>query len=168
MACQQFGNIVAHQVIAFPNNDYIVGNSNGFKFVYEVYKIASEFLKAEKSVRVLEHILCYFNLDLPIKDLGGHPHCIRIFGSLSSSQQEELTRFFDRLPRSKPLLIDMSNFESMGTLLYPTFQQFIEQRKLASTVWWASSNARKHLEALGISSDVIFENREDAVIILNR
>jgi hypothetical protein len=152
----------------FSYNDYIVENSNGFKFVYEVYKIASKFLKAEKSVRVLEHIFCYFNLDLPIKDLGGHPHCVRIFGSLSSRKQKELSLFFDRLPKSKPLLMDMSNFESMGTLLYPTFQQFVEQRKLALTVWWASDSARKHLEALGISSDVIFENREDAVIFLNR
>lgn len=152
----------------FSYRDYIVENSNGFNFVYEVHTLASKILKEEKSNRILEHIFCYFNLGLPIKNLRGHPQCIRIFGSLSSNHQEELSHFFDRLPKSKPLLMDLSNFESMGTFLYPTFQQFLEQRKSASIAWWASTEARQHLEAIGISSDTIFDNRESAVVGLNR
>lgn len=51
----------------FSYKDQIVENSDGFKFVYEVHKLASKVLREEKSARVLEYIFCYFNLGLPIK-----------------------------------------------------------------------------------------------------
>jgi hypothetical protein len=147
--------------------DFFV-DSKQYQFSRAVYQLATEVLKEEKSIRILEDIHGYLGGGLPAKNLGGNPYCVRIFGTLSSRDQDDLQQFLDELPKSTPLLVDMSNFDGMGTLLYPIFQQFMRRRQASPTTWWTSYVARRHLEALGVPSSSIFDNREAALAGLSR
>jgi hypothetical protein len=147
----------------------LIVDSEQHQFSRAVFQLATEVLKEEKSIRILEGIHGYLGLGLPAKNLGGNPYCVRIFGILNSSDQENLQQFLDELPESTPLLVDMSNFDRMGTLLYPIFQQFMRRRQAAPTTWWTPSNeARRNLQALGVPSSSIFETREAALAGLCR
>lgn len=148
----------------FFSADYFPIESKQFKFAHEIFTLATEILEEPASIRVLEYIYCYLNLGLPIKYLGGNPYCVRFFGSMSSTVQESLKKMLDSLPDSVPLLMDMSNFDRMGTVLYPLFQSLLERRQLSKTAWWASSiYVKRQLLEIGISASQIFDNREDAV-----
>src|SRR5205085_10583472 len=86
---------------------------------------------------------------------------LRIFGSLSSSHRKALRSLFSSLPSEEPLVVDMTNFDGMGTLLYPAFVEFATSgRRLA---WAASSSARRHAESMGLAQPHVFDRVEDAV-----
>jgi len=147
--------------------DYFPTESKQFKFAHEIFALATEILEEPASIRVLEHVYCYLGLGMPIKDLGGNPYIVRFFGSLSSIYQDELRQLLMRLPDSVPLLMDMSNFDSMGRILYPLFQGLLERRQLTKTASWTSSiYLKRQLLEIGISASQIFDNREDAIRVL--
>jgi hypothetical protein len=134
-----------------------------FEFIKMIYQLATDVLQDPESLRILENIFCYLGLGLPVKDLGGNPRCIRFFGGISTAYQRALARCLGSLPKRKSLLIDMSDFEGMGTLLYPVFRRFVRRRRLARTAWWASLPARQQLQAIGVRSSDIFDTRQDAL-----
>lgn len=139
-----------------------------YHFPKAVYELAVARLRDERSVRILENIHMYLGLGLPAKDLGGDPHRVRLFGSIGPDHEAELALFLDRLLSSEPLLMDLSNCDGMGTLVYPRFTRFLDLRKGAPTVWWATDEVRSHLEALGVTPFSIFSTRENAEAALHQ
>jgi hypothetical protein len=129
-------------------------------FLLPVYRLAADLLRDARSVRILEHLHGYLDLGLPVKMFAGPPPTIRIYGSLSSSDGPALRVAFIRLPDDGPLLVDMSNFHGMGTLLYPVFKHILHRR--GSTAWWAVGHAKDQLEEIGVPPAVIFEDSEIA------
>ena len=95
--------------------------SQEFQFVCTLYKLAIDTFKEEQSVRILENIYGYLDLGLPLKIIGDNPYHIRMFGRLSTTYEEELKDFLNKISRDKPLLMDLNNFEGMGASLYPIF-----------------------------------------------
>jgi hypothetical protein len=153
-------------------NIFCAGNpghdSAQYHFAKAVYELAATALRDERSVRILEHIHMYLGLGLPAKDLGGDPHRVRLFGSIGPDDETELALFLDGLSSSEPLLLDLSNCDGMGTLIYPTFARFLDLRKGTPTVWWATDQIRPHLEALGVPPSNILNTREEAEVALRQ
>lgn len=143
-------------------------DSAQYNFAKALYELSATALRDERSVRILEHIHMYLGLGLPAKDLGGDPHRVRLFGSIGPDHETELTLFLDGLSSSEPLLLDLSNCDGMGTLIYPTFARFLDLRKGAPTVWWATDEVRPHLEALDVPPVNIFNTREEAEVALRQ
>jgi hypothetical protein len=130
------------------------------QFVGAIYRLAWEVLSERFSIERLEQLHCYLGLGLPIRLIGGTPTCLRIFGRLSILEQDSLRDLFGSLHGTEPLVIDMTNFEGMGTMLYPHFVAFGSRpRPLA---WAATGRARQQIEAIGLHQPMIFDNVQDA------
>lgn len=132
-----------------------------YQLVIAAYRAASDRLTHENSQRLLESLFGYLRLGMPAKDLGGKPRVLRLFGRFSSDDEKDLQSFLSGIPPDEPLLMDLSNFEGMGTRLYPLFVQFA--RRPARTLWWASRLAQTPLRAIGIPPDCVVGTREDAL-----
>ena len=68
---------------------------------------------------------------------------------------------FPRFRLKKPCVIDMTNFEGMGTLLYSTFIELASGRPLLR--WAVSAAARHHLQAMKLPEETIFQSVETAI-----
>lgn len=67
---------------------------------------------------------------------------------------------FSTIPRNEPLVVDMSNFDGMGTLLYPIFAEFAGSHDRLA--WVASPNAERQLAEIGVNGQTIFPSVEKA------
>jgi hypothetical protein len=56
----------------------------------------------------------------------------------------------DSLPANAPLLIDMTNFNGMGTLLYPSFRRLLSRTPVVK--WKVSSSAARQLHEVGVAA----------------
>jgi hypothetical protein len=130
------------------------------RFFAGLHRVASRCLVGVESQVVLEQLHGYLDLGLPLRDLGGTPRHVRLFGRLSHPADPDLVRFFDAAMNDDPLLMDLSNFEGMGTALHPLFRAFDSRPGL--TVWCASKAARGHLKAIGIPDDRAVDDVEAA------
>jgi hypothetical protein len=128
------------------------------------HDLASEALRDTRSQLRLEQLYGYLGLGLPVKDLGGLPRHVRFFGSLSTDYRAALIEFLRGLPPDEPMLIDMTNFESMGTGLYPDFQPLCA--RAGRTAWVATKEARHHLLGMRVPASVIFDDFTPAVAAL--
>jgi hypothetical protein len=135
--------------------------SSGGRFVHLIYDLAWEVLKERVSIERLEQLFGYLRPDLPARLIPGDVQSLRLFGSLASYHQQELVRLFDRLPGEDPLVIDMTNFDGMGTLLYPTFVRFAAARRLLA--WACSQNARRHVESMRVPKSQVFDDTASAI-----
>lgn len=143
--------------------DYSTKKTEQAQFILALYTLATKVLKEEPSLRILENLYGYLGLGLPAKKIEGPLCCARIFGRLSSSQDTELTNFLNDLPLGLPLLMDLSNFDGMGSLLHPVFQEFLNKRAHHRTAWLASRGAHPHLEAIGVPATAIFTDWNTAI-----
>jgi hypothetical protein len=131
------------------------------RFVDLVYGLAWEVLSQRVSVERLEQLHGYLRPELPARLVPGDVPCLRLFGRVASCHQEELQRLFARLEREAGLVIDMTNFEGMGTLLYPTLVRFASTaRRLA---WACSKGARAQLESMRVPSAHVFDDTASAI-----
>jgi hypothetical protein len=120
------------------------------RFVASLHRLASRSLQDEVSRVALEQLHAYLDLGLPLRELGGTPRRIRLFGTLGFSRHAELRQFFENVPRHDPLVMDLSNFEGMGAELFPAFRTF--DARPGPTVWYASAAARIQLAYIGIDA----------------
>lgn len=88
---------------------------------------------------------------------------LRIFGGLSTLDEQELRRYFDEVAELSMPEIDMSNFEGTGTLLYPIFKQFAERSP--NSKWRVNASAQFHMKQAGIpeTSMLLVEVDEDSI-----
>jgi hypothetical protein len=126
-----------------------------------IHRVATDVLWADRAVRRLEQLHGYLRLGLPVRDLGGKPKRIRIFGALSSRDEGALREFFGALRPEVPMIVDMSNFDGMGTALYPVFEDFMARP--APILWIASDRARAHLRDIGVADESVVEDVAEAL-----
>ncbi len=131
-----------------------------------VHALASEFLTDELAQRRLDHVHCYLDLGLPARDRGGDPRCLQIFGRLSSSQEAALTAFFATASEDEAVVVDMRNFDGMGTLLYPLFCRFA--RRPGATAWVVSKAANRQLREAQVREDQLCDDLADAVLLVSK
>lgn len=117
-------------------------------------------LKHQEYFELLEQ---YFDFGLPCKITQERPLEIRIYGSLSSNEEQELNKFVNDLPSDRSILIDMTNFNGMGTMFYPLFQNLIRRN---DKIFWASTY-KTQLKEIGVDTTKIFEKVVDTRNALN-
>jgi anti-anti-sigma regulatory factor len=131
------------------------------KFVNLLYVLAWDVLKDRTSIERLEQLHGYMEIGLPARFVAGNVTTLRLFGSLTSNDYAELQRLFDSVLRQSPLVIDMTNFDGMGTVLYPIFRQFAKRHQCLA--WACSEGAKRHLQSMGLSTSFLFATVEDAI-----
>lgn len=101
----------------------------------------------------LEHVSLYFRDELPLTWLS--PTDARLYSRLSSNGLEALDEALHHAPPG--CTIDMSNFEGMGTILYPLFRAADER---AVVRWIVNDAARRALLAAGIAESKLVQTTE--------
>ena len=76
------------------------------------------------------------------------PDGLRLFGMFSSTDENQLSASFDHVAAMPEPVIDMTNFENTGTLLYPVFKQFFI--RAPKSRWLVNQIAYHHMCAAGI------------------
>lgn len=118
------------------------------KLVEAVLGLCQRKFTAPKQQEYFESLEQYFDFGLPCKITSTAPFEVRMYGSLSSSEEQELTTFIQHLPSDRPVFIDMTNFEGMGTMYYPLFRNLLARNN--QIVWVASKWSRKQLQEIGV------------------
>lgn len=118
------------------------------KLVEAVLGLARRKFTTQQEQEYFESLEQYFDFGLPCKVTNTNPFEVRMYGSLSSDNEKELTRFVEQLPSDCPILIDMTNFEGMGTMFYPLFRRLLARNP--HIVWVASKWSQKQLQELGV------------------
>ncbi|HUY89661.1 MAG TPA: hypothetical protein VMV10_13075 [Pirellulales bacterium] len=131
------------------------------KFVALLYSLGWELLKEQASIQRLEQLHGYLRLGLPARVIHGEVATLRLFGILSSNEARELRQLFASIPPGTPLVLDMTNFEGMGTLLYPIFAEFATRHPIIG--WAASAIARRQIEEMQLVEPHVFDSTADAV-----
>jgi hypothetical protein len=121
------------------------------KLVEAVLGLARRKFTTQQEQEYFESLEQYFDFGLPCKVTSTNPFEVRMYGSLSSDNEQELTRFVEQLPSDRSILIDMTNFEGMGTMFYPLFQRLLARNP--RIVWVASKWSQKQLQELGVPAD---------------
>ena len=120
-----------------------IKGSKEHQIVEAIIGLSQLNLKDTKSKEYLESLEQYFDFGLPCKKISDRPYEVRIYGSLSSDEEQELTKFIQAIPSDQPVVIDMTNFEGMGTMFYPLFKSLIKRNK---QIIWAKKLATQLIE----------------------
>jgi hypothetical protein len=133
------------------------------KFVRPIYDLAWDVVKEQLGIERLEQLHAYLQIGLPARIIAGEGpvKCLRIFGRLAIGEQKALRSLFASLPAEAPLVVDLTNLDRMGTLLYPDFVAFASGRPLLA--WAVSRHARRQVEAMSLDQPRLFDRTEDAV-----
>lgn len=118
------------------------------KLVEAVLGLARRKFTTQQEQEYFESLEQYFDFGLPCKVTSTNPFEVRMYGGLSSDEEQELTRFVQQLPSDRPVLIDMTNFEGMGTMFYPLFRRLLARNP--RIVWVASKRSLAQLQELGV------------------
>jgi hypothetical protein len=129
--------------------------------VAALYHLAGALLRAPEAQQRLAQLHGYLRLDAPVRDLGGAPRRLRIFGRLSSSDLDALAGLFGAVAPDEPVLVDMLDFEGMGTLCYPPFRRFA--RRPGPLAWAASKRAYMQLREARVPTGQLFESLAGAL-----
>ena len=131
------------------------------RYICLIYDLAWKVVNKQLSIERLEQLHGYLQLGLSARVIDGEVKCLRLFGSLSSNDEEALRTMFSSFGQDEPLLIDMTNFDGTGTLLYTVFIEFASHRQ--NVAWAASKSARTHIDSMGLTAPKVFETTDDAV-----
>jgi hypothetical protein len=117
------------------------------KLVELYFALAEEFIEDPHFINYIELIESYFYSKPPYKEFDEQPYRLRMYGLWSIYEKEALREILQRLSQKEELLIDMTNFQGMGTSLYECFQPLLTMKKLHFLV---NERARKQLKEIGI------------------
>jgi hypothetical protein len=131
-----------------------------YRLAAAVWNLGNAVLSDTRSIRLLEQLHRYLGLGPPIKVALGDPVHVRLFGGLSSDDEHALQSTLGAVAADAAVVVDMTNCDGMGTLLYPLFTGF--GGRSAPTAWAASLAAAHHLHAAGIPDASIVEHVTDA------
>ena len=80
------------------------------------------------------------------------PNGLRISGMLSSDDEKDLEAAFSYAQSIESPVIDMTNFDNMGTILIPIFERFYKRCPTAK--WRLNETAVMFLSQVGIENNV--------------
>ena len=136
------------------NQFYFSSPNKGSKehqIVEAVIGLSKRKLTKTNAQEYFESLEQYFDFGLPCEKISDKPYEVRIYGGLSSNEEQEFNNFIQAIPSDRPVLIDMTNFQSMGTMFYPLFRSLIKRNK---QLIWATKNATLLIK-LGVDTSQI-------------
>jgi hypothetical protein len=143
------------------NGFYFSSPNKGSKehqIVEAVIGLSKRKLTKKNAQEYFESLEQYFDFGLPCKKISEKPYEVRIYGGLSSNEEQVLTKFIHDIPSDQPVIIDMTNFHSMGTMFYPLFRNLIKRNK---QLIWATTYT-KQLNEIGVDSSHIVPDIQTA------
>jgi hypothetical protein len=143
------------------NSFYFSSPNKGSKehqIVEAVFYLSKRKLTKKNAQEYFESLEQYFDFGLPCKKIRDKPYEIRIYGTLSSSEEQALTKFIHDIPSNQSVIIDMTNFGSMGTMFYPLFRSLIKRNK---QLIWATTYTIQ-LKEIGVDSSHIVPDIQTA------
>jgi hypothetical protein len=122
-----------------------------FRNMYE------HFDKAETIV-YLERLEQYFDFGLGLKKISENPLVYKLYGSLTSSEETEIIKFFNELPQKEKVTIDVTNLSGMGTMFYDIIGELVNGK---TNLYWSvkyNTPALYHLRKIGILDEYIISD----------
>ncbi len=129
-----------------------------YKFLDAVFDLINKKLPKEENY--IEDVQDYLSYGLGIKIKGENPMIIKMYGDYSIDDANELQLFFDSLPRDKPIIMNMSNFGGMGSILDDYFT--VCDRKHEKMIWVTPGNLRNYFAQVGIDTNKMAPDIESA------
>ncbi|PZR25066.1 MAG: hypothetical protein DI535_19580 [Citrobacter freundii] len=129
-----------------------VFGSDEFELVNHFLAVVQQCISDQSLINYIELIEGYFSDTAPVKIFNERPLRLRIYGLLSVSEREELISIIDRVKNDDDLVIDMTNFVSMGTILYECFSPL---KHVSNLTFLANENALKRIVEMGFDKNTI-------------
>jgi hypothetical protein len=101
----------------------------------------------------LEQLAAYFPFGITVRRFAGPPLTLRVYGSLTIDNIDDFDRIVDSLPPNVPLVMDMTNFNGMGTLLYESFRPLLSRSPAVE--WKVSPQAARQLREVGVAASAL-------------
>ena len=125
-----------------------------FLIIAAFFRVLDSLKVSDSMMMYVEWLRVYFDdLGLPAKIFPGNPYKVRFYGMLSLRNEQQLRGLIHALPGDVQIIVDMSNFHSMGTLLYPIFRELMSKNR--NIKWIASGTARSQLIEIGVDANDI-------------
>lgn len=126
------------------------------KLVEAVLGLARKKFTTLERQGYFESLEQYFDFGLPCKITSQSPLEVRMYGGFSSDAEVELNKFVRALPSDKPILVDATNFNGMGSMFYPLFRGLLERN--GKIVWVASGYGAEQFRAIGVPATRMAKN----------
>jgi len=126
--------------------------TNEFLLVQEFFLLAENNIRDAAFVNYIELLAQYFFNRPKIRIFDETPLRIRLFASLTVNDKEALTNAINKILDKDEVVIDMSNFGNMGTVLYECFTPLSAIPKLK---FIANKNATRHIEEMGFEKKLV-------------
>ena len=130
-----------------------------------LFVIMNDTFLQEPVLNHIELMQGYFRIGNQWKITSENPLTLRLFGSLSIYEKEEITALFNTLKANELLLLDIRNLDGMGATFHESFSKLIHKMK---AVYWLISDREDellnyHFDQMEIPKDSIFINKEEIV-----
>lgn len=118
-----------------------------YELLDPVFAIMKKYMTADAEMMYVEQLEQYFDYGVPIKKTGKNE--FRIYGALSYFEHvtKAINSLIDDMPSGEPVVIDMSNFEGMGTIYYPHFKRLLAKNNQIKCI--VNERARQQLLEIG-------------------
>jgi hypothetical protein len=104
------------------------------RFMELILALTESVFTGKQTIDYLEQLEQYFPHHLGLKKVSDHsPLTFKLYGGISSDDQDELDVFLKNLPLHTKVIIDMSNFSGMGTMFYSWFEDYCAGKK---NIYW--------------------------------
>jgi hypothetical protein len=130
------------------------------RLVTFLFEIAEQWTDDQLIVEYLELIEGYFFSKLPVKTFDENPYRIRIYGGWSIHEFDGLKQVLLEAATHDPVVIDMRNFDGIGTALYPCFDPLLTAKNVS---FLANDAALQCLIDVGIDDSTIHRTIKNEV-----
>ena len=134
-------------------------NSGNAQLVKNILAVLNKAFNHAGTTNYLEQLEQYFPHQLGLKNLSKNPLRYKLFGNISSNEENQLEAFFKSLPKHKRTEIDMSNYTGMGTMFYSIIEEYIFNNK---NIYWykPTSKGLIDLYKIGVHEDHIISEKK--------
>ena len=136
-------------------------NPQEHKLVEAILALSRRKFAMLKQQEYFESLEQYFDFGLPCKITSTNPLEVRVYGDLSANEEQELNTFVNSLPIDKPILIDMTNFNGMGTRFYPLFKSLLKRNPDIVWVTNTKGESLKQVQEIGVPVNRIVNSVTD-------
>jgi hypothetical protein len=118
-----------------------------YQLLDPVFTVMKKYMTADAEMMYVEQLEQYFDYGVPIKKTGNNE--FRIYGALSYFEHvtNAINSLIHDIPSGESVVIDMSNFEGMGTIYYPHFKKLLAKNNQIK--WIVNERARQQLLEIG-------------------
>jgi len=150
------------KIIKFRSPD---NKTRELEIIKNLFLILNNCFKSGPVLNHIELIQGYFGISEQWRITNKTPLTVRLFGSLSIHEKEQLTDFFKTLNSNESLILDLRNLDGMGSTFHECFKELIARMKVV--YWLIQDNENellnRHFGEMEIQSTYILNNKEEII-----